>query len=263
MRVEQVAIERRGGLQQIILTARDGQVRLRDESEKALHGRIVSEIGGRYLVSRCAVRAGECGKSCRCRERSKYRAGAAEFSAALVQRRDSRERVYRIFGNVVLVVDEEIGFVAAVVDVRDFQRAADGAADAFVVRADLLERSAGDREGLGIEGGVGVAVEEREADAVHVLAEEPADLRAVRPAAAAGTARESAASADGEYSALAKAARGDVTAAGSAEGIARARSLRLLPEAALALVDDDAGKISKSAGRETLPDGSLQQERVG
>ena len=54
---------------------------------------------------------------------------AAEQPAALGERGHGGKRVDRILGGIVLVVDEEIGFVAAVVDVRNLQRAADGAAE--------------------------------------------------------------------------------------------------------------------------------------
>ncbi len=56
---------------------------------------------------------------------------------------------------IVLEIGEEERFVAAVVDVRDFERAAHVAAEALVVIGDFGKLVSGDRIGARVEGRVG------------------------------------------------------------------------------------------------------------
>ena len=181
VRAESIAIERRGGLQEIVLARSAGQVRRWNKSQQSLDRWVVHKLaGGNLLASGARRRKRRGGK------RLKNR-GAAEESAALGESWHRRKRVNRIFRGFMLVVDEKIGSVTAVVNVRNLQRAADSAADALVVAANLRILGSRNRERLRVEHGVRVAVENGESHAVDCLTKQSADLRAIRSATTTGT----------------------------------------------------------------------------
>src|SRR5271163_4897521 len=96
----------------------------------------------------------------------------------------------------MLVVDEEIGLVAAIVNMRNFERAAEIAAEALVITAGLWNFGASQRKGFGIECGIVVAIVEAEAHAIHRLAAEPSapSEQSSASATTAGTAARAASS---------------------------------------------------------------------
>src|ERR1700685_3736431 len=69
----------------------------------------------------------------------------------------------------MLVVDEEICPVAAIVNVRNFQRPAEVAAKALVVKTGLGNLVSGNRIRFGIQRGIRVAIVKAESNAVHGL----------------------------------------------------------------------------------------------
>ena len=70
----------------------------------------------------------------------------------------------------MLIVDEEISFVAAIVNVGNLERAAEVAAKSFVIMAGFGNFVAGDRKGSGVERGVFVAVVKTKTNAIDGLA---------------------------------------------------------------------------------------------
>ena len=84
----------------------------------------------------------------------------------------------------MLIVHEEVGLVAAVVDVRNFQRAADICAEAIIVVADFRRFDSGNRVWPGIERGIFVAIVESEANPIHLLAKKTAATSAAELASA-------------------------------------------------------------------------------
>ncbi len=177
-RAKDVAIERRGGLQEIVLSRGARQVWRGNEGEQPLHGGVVCELARGDLLA-----AGTGGGKRSGRKRLENRR-AAEQAAPLSDRWHRGKCVDRILGGIVLIVDEEICLVAAVVDMRNIQRAADGTAHAFVVAVDLGRIRSGDRKRFRVERGVRVAVEYRESDAIDLLAKQSAYGCAVEGAAA-------------------------------------------------------------------------------
>src|ERR1700683_14882 len=109
---------------------------------------------------------------------------------------------------------------------RNLERATDRAADALIVGADLFFRRVRDRVGLGVEGGVGVAIKHCEAHAVYSLTQQPAALPSA--ATAARSARATATAAQSPCATPEKSAEAESAGARtgcSREGIAVARPL--------------------------------------
>ena len=198
--VQDVARQRRGGLQQVILSlVRAGacDVGRRNEIEQALCGAIDgTDLLGRAAGALCVGDRGE--RRVRCAEWDEERwhtcVRKAEQAVALVERRHCRKRVHGGLFVFVLIVYEEVGLIAAVVDVRDFQRAANICAEAIVVVTDLRRFDSGNRVRPGIKCGVFVAVVEAEADSVYLLAKKASAPSAAEWAPTARAASRTAAS---------------------------------------------------------------------
>ena len=118
----------------------------------------------------------------------------AEQAVALVERGHCRKCVHGGLFVFVLIVHEEVGLVAAVVDVRNFQRAADICAEAIVVVTDFRRFDSGNRVWPGIECGIFVAIVESEADPIYLLAKKTSAASAAEWATAARAASWPAAS---------------------------------------------------------------------
>ncbi len=167
MKVDHVRILRRGGLQQVVLAhAREGKVRRRYEREQALRCAIDRNLLPRATRIRAGRKRGG-GKGFEDR-------GAGEAAAALRSGRHDGICIHWIRRRLVLVVDEEIGSVAAVVDVRNLQRTTQVASYTLVVMGDLRRGRSRDRIGTGIERGIFIAIVKAEAQAIRLLAKQPA-----------------------------------------------------------------------------------------
>ncbi len=112
---------------------------------------------------------------------------AAEISLAFRRRGHGRKLIHRIARPGAIEIDKEKCFVAAVVEVRNHQRAAQIAADLFGPGSDLGRIRLGDGIWLGVKCGVAVLIVEAGAHAVDPLPDDalhaPKRCHALRPRA--------------------------------------------------------------------------------
>ncbi len=163
--VQIVAIHRNRGLQQKVLH-RARQIRLGIEREQA-RGRRIDRRDLAAIPQRCA-RAGEIRKRIEQRD-----AQAAKISHAFRVGRHRGIVIERARLNVVLVVDEEIRFIAAVINMRNFQGPAQVSAEPLVIVTGFRNVISGNRVRLRVKRGTIEAVVKTKPDSIHGLPTQP------------------------------------------------------------------------------------------
>src|ERR1700693_5952038 len=181
VKVHEITVDRRCRLEQIIL----GQL------PRHVRQRVIGKKPRRRAVDRrdLAAVAERSARPRKIRKRIvKCDAEAAKIAAALGRCRHGGKGVDRSLLRLMLKINEEIGVVRSVVNVRDLERPAEASAEALIVVRYFRELVARDRIRLRVKRRVVVAIVEAQPDPVDGLAEYSTSATSARTSASCSTA---------------------------------------------------------------------------
>src|ERR1700730_1717111 len=165
VKIHEIARHGRRGLQQIILGNRTRHVRQRVVVQESSRRGV--DRWNLAAVTQRTARAGKVGKWI-----VKCDAETAKVSAALGFGRHRREVAYPGLLRLMLEINEEIGVVNSIVNVRDLEWPAQVAAKPLIVASNLRKLVAGNRIRLRVKCGIAVVIVETETNTGHGLAEQ-------------------------------------------------------------------------------------------